>query len=818
MTHAFVRPTRAARAGLFAIASFVIITGTASAQERYKTPPQVVTDMLDAPLLPAASVSPDRAWLVLANRASMPSIAELAEPMLRLAGARVNPRTNGPHRAARFTGLAFKRIADGTERRVSAPSGVALGMPFWSPDSRYVAFTATGERGVALWVAAVETGQAMQVTQASLNAVGGNPCSWLPDSAELLCEFVPANRGAEPPAAAVPAGPNRQVADGRAAPVRTYQDLLENTHDEALFDYYFTARLGRVNARTRTVQWLGDPAVYLSADASPDGRYVLTTTVVRPYSFLVPASLFPSRIEVRDRDGAVVRQIAELPLGERIPIRGTRAGPRGVRWQPGQPATLVWTEALDGGDPRQQVPQRDRIMTLALPAAEPVELARTEWRAGGLQFAERGGLALLLESDRATRRVRTWVINTERRGEAPRVLWDRNAEDRYGDPGSPVMRRTAAGDNVLLTSRDGASLYLLGAGASREGDRPFVDRLEIATGRTTRLFQSADPYYEPVIEILDADRGLILTSRESPSEPPNYWVRDVVRRGAPRQLTTFVDPAVQLAAAHKELVTYRRNDGVQLSGTLYTPPGWQSGQRLPTVLWVYPSEFASADAASQVRGSPNRYTRVAGASHLFLLTQGYAVFDNPSLPVIGGDTANNGYVTQVVAGAQAAIDKLVDMGVTDRQRVGVGGHSYGAFTTANLLAHSDLFRTGIARSGAYNRTLTPFGFQNEGRTYWQAQDVYNAMSPFGVADRINEPILLIHGEADDNSGTFPIQSDRMFMALKGLGATAELVTYPFEAHGYASRETILDCIARMIEWYDRYLKGETANRAASAIP
>ena len=818
MTTGTVIRSRVARAGFAVFALLLTAVAVAGAQERYRTPPQVVTDMLDAPLLPAASVSPDNAWLVLADRASMPSIAELAEPMLRLAGARINPRTNGPHRAARFTGLSFKRISDGIERRVTVPNGAVLGMPFWSPDSRQVAFTITGEQGIALWVASADDGRAAQVTQARLNGAGASPCSWMPDSAELLCRFVPEGRGAAPAAPAVPGGPNRQVADGRAAPVRTYQDLLETPHDETLFDYYFTARLGRVSARTRTVQWLGEPAVYLGADASPDGRYVLTTTVVRPYSFLVPAGLFPTRVEVLGRDGAPVKLVAELPLGERIPIRGTRTGPRGTRWQPGQPATLVWAEALDGGDPRQAAAHRDRLMRQVIPSGEPAEFARTEWRGGGMMFAERGGLALITESDRATRRVRTWVINTERPGVAPRVLWDRSAEDRYGDPGSPVLRTNASGDRVLLTTRDGASLFLQGAGASAEGDRPFVDRFEIATGRTTRLFQSADPYYESVIEVLDADRGLILTSRESVSEPPNYWVRDVARRSAPRQLTTFPDPAAQLANAHKELVTYRRADGVQLSGTLYTPPGFQSGNRVPTVLWVYPSEFASADAASQVRGSPNRFTRVAGASHLFLLTQGYAVFDNPSLPVVGGDTANNGYVSQVVSGAQAAIDKLVEMGVADRQRVGVGGHSYGAFTTANLLAHSELFRTGIARSGAYNRTLTPFGFQNEGRTYWQAQDVYHAMSPFSVADRINEPILLIHGEADDNSGTFPVQSDRFFMALKGLGATAELVTYPFEAHGYASRETILDCIARMIEWYDRFLKGGMPQRAASSIP
>jgi dipeptidyl aminopeptidase/acylaminoacyl peptidase len=347
-------------------------------------------------------------------------------------------------------------------------------------------------------------------------------------------------------------------------------------------------------------------------------------------------------------------------------------------------------------------------------------------------------------------------------------------------------------------------------GASPEGDRPFLDRLDLRTLQTQRLFRAADPWYESVVAVLDPAGTRILTTRESPSEPPNYVVRELGRRPTARALTAFADPAPQLRAVRKELVTHRRADGVQLSGTLYLPADHQPGTRLPLILWVYPAEFGTADAAGQVRGSPNRFTRIAGASHLFLLTQGYAVLDNPSLPVVGGDSANDSYVPQVVAGARAWIEKMVEVGVSDGRRVGVGGHSYGAFTTANLLAHSDLFRTGIARSGAYNRTLTPFGFQNEDRTYWQARDVYLAMSPFNQADRINEPILLMHGEADDNMGTFPIQSDRMFAALKGLGARAELVTYPHEAHGYAARETILDCVARMIDWFDRYVKPEAA--------
>jgi dipeptidyl aminopeptidase/acylaminoacyl peptidase len=776
-----------------------------AAQERYRTPPREVVDILDAPLPPATFVSPDRAWLLLADRAAMPTIADLSQPMLRLAGSRINPATNGPFRAMTYTGLKFERIADGLVREVAGLAGAKIGWPTWAPDARRVAFTVTGAAGIGLAIASVDSGTQRSLATPALSAVLGAPCTWMPDGTELLCRFVPGGRGPAPSASRLPAGPHLQVAEGRAAPAPTYEDLLQNPDDEALFDYYFASRLGLVSVATGAVTWIGEPGVYESADPAPGGQYLLVERIHRPYSYTVPASRFPVAIEVWDRAGRLVRSVADLPLAEHVPIRGVRTGPRGLQWRPDRPATLVWTEALDGGDPRRQVPQRDRVVALTLPAGDTAEVARVEARVGGLLWGARG-LALLTEFDRPARRTRQWLLGVDQTGVAPRKLFDRSSEDAYGDPGRPVMTPTPTGEMVLLQSADGRYLYLSGAGASPQGEHPFLDRLDLRTLRTERLFASADPYYETVLAVLDPAAGRILTSRESQAEPANVFLRDLAHRAAPRQLTDVRDAAPQLRAVRKELVTAQRPDGVALSGTLYLPPGYQAGTRLPLILWVYPAEFGTADAASQVRGSPNRFTRITGASQLFLLTQGYAVLDNPSLPVVGGDTANNGYVPQVVAGARAWIDRMVELGVSDGWRVGVGGHSYGAFTTANLLAHSDLFRTGIARSGAYNRSLTPFGFQNEERTYWQARDVYTRMSPFTYADSINEPILLIHGEADDNTGTFPIQSERLFAALKGLGGRATLVTYPYEAHGYAARETLLDCVARMIEWYDRYVK------------
>ena len=796
---------------LFSLSLACILCPGLAAQEPFKLPPQVVVNILDAPPLPVASVSPDRQWLLLLEQRSMPTIAELAQPMLRLAGSRVNPRTTGPQLPGGITGLLLKRIADGTERRIAVPPPAAFSFISWAPGGRAVAFVQTRDSGLVLWVADPATGQARALTGPTLNATDGQPCQWMPDGTRLLCRFIPDGRGSAPRTPQAPTGPTTQDATGRAAPAPTFQDLLENAHDETLFDYYFTAQLAFVDASSGVRTTLGRPAIFDDVDVAPGGAYVLVSRTVRPYSFLVPAGRFPKEVEVWNLRGEVVHRVAQLPLAENIPIRGVRPGPRGVGWRPGAPGTLVWVEALDGGDPRTKVEHQDRVVTLAAPfAGAPVELVRLGKRSAGYVW-DAGGLALVSEYDRERRWIKTWIVDAARPTAAPRVLWDRSAEDRYGDPGFPQLRQTLSGETALL--RSGDWIYLTGAGASPQGDRPFLDRLNLTTLKTERLWRADTAHYESVVAVLDDGAAEVVTRREARTAPPNYFVR-AVRRGTLRALTAFADPAPQLTGIEKRLVTYTRADGVPLSGTLYLPPGYRPGTKLPVVMWAYPTEFASATAAGQVNAAPNRFNLIRGPSHLFFLTQGYAVLDDPKMPIIGGDTANNHYVEQLVASAKAAVDKLVDMGVADRDRIGVGGHSYGAFMTANLLAHSDLFRAGIARSGAYNRTLTPFGFQNEDRTFWQARDVYLRMSPFIYADSINEPLLMTHGEADNNTGTYPINSERLFAAIKGLGGTARLVMLPNEAHGYAARESVLHTLAEMIDWFDRYVKQAKPRRDA----
>jgi dipeptidyl aminopeptidase/acylaminoacyl peptidase len=777
---------------------------------QYLLPPPEVVKAFDAAPLPEALLSPSKKVMALAYRKGQPSIAELSRPMLRLAGLRVNPRTNGPHRTPLIYAIHLQKIAGGGETPVNVPPKANLSNLKFSPDGSKLAFLNTRDDGIELWVANTSTAIAQKVSgTARLNAAAGDPCDWLRDNRTLFCKVVPFGRGPAPAESNVPSGPNVQENEGKTAQSATYEDMIRTAHDEALFAYYFTSQLAAIDSSSPTATSIGKPAILGDVAPSPDDRFILVAKIKRPFSHLIPMNGFPEDVEIWNRNGALVKKLAERPSREGVPLTGVERGPRGHHWREDRPATVIWTEALDEGDPKNKVPFRDHVMTLAAPFTDAAsEAGKTEWRFAGLSYTEKG-VALLSEFDRLSRRTRTWILEE---GSAPRKLWDRKQDAAYDNPGTPLTRDAGSrivGFGARATSpviQIDDSIYLTGQGASAEGDRPFLDRLNLKTLTTERLFRSAANAYEIVIAPLSADMKTILTRYETPKDPPNYYVR-TIGGDERRAITAFKDPQRQLRGVEHQYVTYQRKDGVKLSATLYLPPGYKKGERLPVIMWAYPREFGDADTASQVSGSPNRFTIVSGYSHLFLLLSGYAIFDNPTMPIVGpGETANDHYVDQLVSSAEAAIDKVVEMGVGDRDHIGVGGHSYGAFMTANLLAHSRLFRAGFAESGAYNRTLTPFGFQSERRTFWEVPDLYAKMSPFWFADKIKDPILLMHGEADDNSGTFPIQSERFYMALKGYGATVRYVTLPNEAHGYAARETLLDVLAERINWFDKYVK------------
>lgn len=797
--------------GVMTFLSGTLFAVPACAQNGYQKPPAAILNVLNTPPPPTTSLSPDGSALLLEEYSRYPSIAEISQPMLRLAGLRINPDTNGPHLAFHGRALTLKMLSDGKSHVLALPPNAFLSAPVWSHDGKRFAFTNTLPGRIELWIGSTASATVKCFPVPNVNSAFGPGLQWMPDNKTLLYPSVPLTRGNPPIAPRVPSGPVVQESEGKAAPVRTYEDMLQNRHDEDLFEYYATSQLMLVEPDTgRAFSW-GKPAIYQNVEPSPDGRHLLVNRVRRPFSYLLPASEFPHDVEVWERQANMGQQakvetrIASLPLADNVPIDGVPVGPRSIQWKPTEPASLLWVEALDGGNSKTRAVYRDQVRMQAAPfTAPPQTLVQTEQRFQFLLWTADGKSALLRDYDPLKRRTRTFLLS----GSAPvvslRLLWDKSSEERYTDPGTPLLRRLLTGGNVLWGQ--GNTIYLSGLGASPTGDHPFLDRFDLTTRQAERLFQSDEVGYEAVVGLLAPDGRRFVTRRETPTEPPNLYIRSV-KSDVKTALTDFRDPSPQLRGITKRLVTYKREDDVPLSFTLYLPPNYKPGEHLPTVIWAYPREFGDANTAGQVSGSPNRFTTIGSYSHLFFLTQGYAVLDDATMPVVGDrETQNNTYIEQIVSSARAAIDKAVELGVTDRKRVGVGGHSYGAFMTANLLAHSDLFRAGIARSGAYNRTLTPFGFQSERRTLWEAPDMYMKVSPFLYANKIHAPLLMIHGIADDNPGTFPIQSQRMYEAIRGNGGHVRLVMLPDEAHGYQARESVEHVLYEMVTWFDKYVK------------
>ena len=778
---------------------------------RYQQPPQAVIDMVDAPLIPQTLLAPNREWLMLLERPSLPPVADLAQPELRLAGLRINPRNNDQSRAAQTTGIKLVKLVDRSEKIVSGlPPGARIGDAQWSPDAKRIAFTLVRETGVELMVAEVANGAvARRVTDRTLNGVMGRSMVWHSDSKSLIVNLVPLVRSAPPKPVAVAPGPSIQENIGKRNAVRTYQDLLRSRYDEALFEYYAAGELANVALDGKITPLA--TGMIRAFQPSPDAEYVLVQTVKQPFSYAVPVSQFPLRTEIRDaRDadaGKSVKVLSDLALTEdEEPDADTvRKGPRQYAWRGDAPATITWIQSIEG----RKNGLGDQLLALPAPFdADPQTLVRMDLRFQTVYWG-RDDAAIVVEAARKTRRMLMWRIYPGDPARTAVKLFDRLSEDRYGDPGTPLSESNARGGRVLNFTPDGKAIYMIGTGASPEGDRPFIDRFDLDAREAKRLYRAEAPFYDVPMALFDNDGGMkLLMQRESLTEAPNIHLRDLAS-GSIQAITRFATPRNPLANVTKELIRYKRKDGVELSGTLYLPAGFKKGDEpLPLVVWAYPREFRTAEAAGQIATSPYRYVRPSFSGPLPFLTLGYAVLDNPQMPIIGenGKEPNDTYLPQLIASAEAAIDELVRRGVADRKRIAVGGHSYGAFMVANLLAHTRLFAAGIAESGAYNRTLTPFGFQADERNFWKARDVYSQMSPFNFADQIKAPLLMIHGEADSNTGTFPLQSERLYQAIRGLGGTARLVMLPYEDHGYRGRESVLHRLWESQRWLDKYVK------------
>lgn len=744
-----------------------------------------------------------------------PSVGLLAKPFLKLGGIRIDPTITATQRVTEYTGLSLLQVEDGATTPIAGlPENSRVGVPNWSIDGKRFAFTRDTETGVELWVGDVESASCHLLLPAIVADILAGPMLWMDDSRHLLVTLVPHGRGVAPVAPLIPVGPVISETVGKKTRASTFQDLLTNGHDEDLFAYYAASQLARVDSETGETAFIGAPCLLLGTRTSPNEKYLLVTRLRRPFSYRVPYSYFARSIEIWDSTtGKVVHAVVDLPISDEVPQQGVPLGPRAVTWQEKKPATLLWVEALDGGDPLAKVPHREKVLTLSAPFdTEPRELLLITHRFAGWDWLPREDDVLLTEYDRDRRWRTTHRLDLSHPNDTGSILFDLSVNDAYNDPGSPIYSVKPDGERSIL--QDGDTVYLTGRGATPEGDRPFLDRFNLETREKERLFECDGASYESFIaftgDALGEERKTFLVSFQTPTQPANYYVSDRAT-GLRRALTHFPDPHPQITGLKKELVKYTREmDGVPLSGTLYLPPDYDpaSGVRLPLLFWAYPEEYSDAATAGQVRGSTQTFTRLAGTSPLWFVTQGYAVLNDATMPVVGDpETANDTFVEQIVGAAKAAIDALVARGIIDPTRVVAAGHSYGAFMTANLLAHAPgLFAAGIARSGAYNRTLTPWGFQSERRSFWEATDIYIKLSPFTHADKIRDPLLLIHGQADNNPGTFTVQSERMYQALQGTGATARLVLLPHESHGYRARESVLHVLAEMFDWADQYAK------------
>ena len=802
---------------LFLIAIWLYLPEKDSmAQEAYRLPPNDVVNIIDAKPDPSVRFSPDAEWMLLLERDAMPDISDVSRRMLQLAGMRIDPVANGGFATSFGRGLSLKKTG-GQQPAHSFELGkdVRISGASWSHDSTHFALVVVTESGQSLFRGSIKDKKLVKLTDRLNTVMVG--IDWLPDGVGIVCGLVPEGRGQEPQAGGTPIGPNIQESYGNTSPTRTYQDLLQNPHDEALFEHYSKVQLAIFGSDGKQ-QNVADAGIIADYEISPSGEYLLTATIQRPFSYLMTARSFPRKFElhklVASANGPDRKLVADIPMAENIPIEGVRTGPRNIGFRPGEPATLVWVEALDGGDPAAVVEHRDRIMALSQPFDQAArELVKVTHRCFGTTFFQDPNMIMTTEYDRDRRWIRALVHNMSEPGVTPKVMTDRSIRDRYGDPGNMVIQQDATGYGIVR--QDGDWIYRSGAGASPKGNLPFIDRQNINTLQVERLWRCKEGEFESVVMVASSSsdsKPKVITMLESKTAPPNYYFCDL---GTPDQrigITAFKDPTPQIRGIKKQRVTYKRSDGVPLSATLYLPADYKEGTKLPLLVWAYPREFNDVKTAGQISGSTDRFTRMRGITHLTLLTQGYAIMDSATMPVIGDpETMNDTFIEQIVDAAQAAIDKAVEMGVADRNRVAVGGHSYGAFMTANLMAHCDLFKAGVARSGAYNRTLTPFGFQSERRPYWQAKEIYHKISPFLHADKINEPLLMIHGENDNNSGTFPIQSKRMYQAIKGNGGTVRLCMLPYESHGYRARQSVLHTQAEMIEWLDKYVKNAKEN-------
>lgn len=786
----------------------------ASAQENlsYQKPPKEILELADYERAPSVNMDSKKEYMLLSYRSTYKTLDDLNQDEMRLGGLRINPVTNISSTVTYITNLKVRKVSEKNEVQVKGlPENPRISNLGMSPDEKKLSFSHTTNTGVELWVLDIATAQATKLTDATVNANMGNPFSWFTDNQTILVRMLVKNRPALIDLKKdLPTGPIVSTGDGSVSQNRTYQDLLKNPLDEQNFETLITSELYKVTLDGKA-ELFKKADMYAGESISPDGNYVMITTIQKPFSYIVPLSRFPQKSVVYDKSGKEIKVVNEVPLTEIMPkgFSSVRKGKRSMGWRADKPSTLSYVEALDEGDQANQVDFRDEVFLWNAPfSATPISLAKTQQRFGGITWGN-DNIAILSDYWYDTRNAKTYIINPSNPGQAPKVISDRNYQDIYSDPGNFETKKNQYGKFVLTLDNDKA--YLIGDGFTKEGQFPFIDEFNLSTLKTKRLYQSTyKDKKEDILSVEDVKKGDALVMIQSKNEYPNYYYRNFKSKGKLTQLTNFKNPFASIENVHKEVIKYKRKDGVELSGTLYLPVGYDKTkkEKKPLLIWAYPAEYKDKNSAGQSDKNPNEFTFPYYGSFVYWVTRGYVVLDDASFPIIGEGTTepNDTFIEQLVANAEAAIDAVDKLGYIDRTKVAVGGHSYGAFMTANLLTHSNLFACGIARSGAYNRTLTPFGFQSEQRNYWDVPEVYNTMSPFMNAHKMKTPMLLTHGEADNNPGTFTLQTERYFQALKNLGAPVRMVILPKESHGYVAKDNILHLLWEQDQFLEKYLK------------
>jgi dipeptidyl aminopeptidase/acylaminoacyl peptidase len=819
--------------------------------EKYVLPPKEIADAVTAPRhlnVTLTNLGPDGAHFLVAHSAGLPGLKEYAKPYVNLGEQEFDVTANRARQLStrKDTGFVLWNWKTGRKTEIAAPPGRWVSSPSWSPDGTRIAYLVHSDTETSVYVAEIKDGKSRKLVAAPVLATLVTTLEWSPDSQSILTVLVPQARKPMPARDAESAEPEVRVTNTGPSPNRTFRFLMHTPHDMAMFEWLTTGQMALLDCRTGAARNVGEPAMVRSLDLSVDGAYIRATSILKPFSYTVPVTSFGTLEAIYDLSGKKLAEVHRQPLRESTVTRG--AGPpaqtrfrggrggagggfgagagggrgdndrRSVTWRPdGRGLGFLQMEPRQrqqqddaAGDRTPEPGRKDRVLQWLPPfdAGSLKVVFESETRIGNLLYSEDGETLFVSETKDGEEHLFAVRASDPK---TRHTIYKHKTVDSATDPGTLMTRRSSHRGTVVRLAPDQQSVFLSGTRYSKnpaaQSPRPFVARVNFVTGERKDIFQSEENAFESVHGAGDDDIRVLFTTRETAATIPDSYARDLTT-GELRKLTSNVDYSPEVTHAVRKRFQVERVDGIKFWVEVTLPQDYAPGTRLPAMFWFYPREYTDQKAYDQsaARYNRNAFPRVGTRSMSILTRRGYAVVE-PDCPIIGPQgQMNNNYVPDLRNNLWAVIDALDKMGIIDRDRLGIGGHSYGAFSTANAMIHTPFFKAGIAGDGNYNRTLTPITFQSERRLLWEARETYLEMSPLLYANQMNGALLMYHGQDDSNNGTDPINSDRLFHALNALGKTAALYSYPYEDHGPAMKETLLDLWARWDSWLERYVK------------